>query len=133
MRKLVNAALTEPSEPVRRELRVVQRARRADVGVGGDEVLLGLQDVGPALEQRRGQVGREYPAATSSSMLLPRGIGYGLRPCSTAIRFSCAAMRCSSEGMAASACWYCDWTCSSSSFETTPPLCRSSKMRSVFA
>ena len=39
-----------------RDRRVVERARRADVRVRGNEVLLGLQDVGPPLEERRGQV-----------------------------------------------------------------------------
>ena len=53
-----------------RQGREVERLRRADVRVRRDQVLLGLQDVGAALEQRRGQVGRESPGATSSSMRL---------------------------------------------------------------
>ena len=40
-----------------REGRVVERARRADVGVGGNEVLLGLHDIRAALQQRGGEVG----------------------------------------------------------------------------
>ena len=39
-----------------RDVRVVQRPRGADVGVAGDEVLLGLQHVGTAQQQGRGQV-----------------------------------------------------------------------------
>ena len=41
---------------LQRQVRVVQRARRADVGIGRHQVLLGAQDVGPAQQQRGRQV-----------------------------------------------------------------------------
>ena len=41
-----------------RDVRIIESPRGADIGVRRNEVLLGLQDVRPALQQRRGQVGR---------------------------------------------------------------------------
>ena len=133
VRKLPNAALTDAEHAGQRELRVVERLRRADVGVGGDEVLLGLQDVGPPLEQRRRQVRRESRRDQLVDRLAARDRRRDCGPSRTAIRFSCAAICCSSAGIAASACWYCDWTCATSTCDTTPPLKRSSKIRCVSA
>ena len=45
-------------QPGDRDRRVVERTCRTDVRVRGDEVLLGCQDVRPAREQRRREVGR---------------------------------------------------------------------------
>ena len=58
------------------ELRVVERLRGADVGIGGDEVLLGLQDVRPSFEQRRRQPGGNRGARELVDRLAARdGIG----------------------------------------------------------
>ena len=69
--------------------------------------------------------------ATSWSMVLPRGIGPGLRPSRIEIRFSSAAICCSMAGIAAAACWYCDRICETSVCDTMPALKRRSKMRAV--
>ena len=64
-------------------------------------------------------------------MVFPRGIGPGLRPSRIEIRFSCAAICAWKDGIAASACWYCERICTTSVCDTMPALKRRSKMRAV--
>jgi hypothetical protein len=49
----------------------------ADVGRGGGEPLLGLQDVGPPVEKRRGQADGTAPGASARRPACPRGTAPG--------------------------------------------------------
>ena len=55
----VSARLCAPKKPVRLMRGKVLGLRGADLRVGGDELLLGLADVGPPLEERRRKTGRD--------------------------------------------------------------------------
>ena len=71
MNRSASAALSLPRKPVSEIDGNISRARDADARVGGDELLLGLDQVGAAQQQLGGQArGHDAGAAASSSKRL---------------------------------------------------------------
>ena len=124
VKRFENLSARGAEQARQRDRREIERARRADQRVGGDQVLLGLPQVGPAREQFGRQPGRHRRATRDRRVRGRAGSACGLRPSSTDSASSCCAICSSSCGIVASEASYSDWLCASSICETSPYLKR---------